>query len=316
MRAATISASNPDAFELTDLPVPEPGPTEVLVAVRVAGINPVDWKTRQGAGVRGFFDEGRPIVLGWDVAGEVVEVGAGVTRFVKGDRVFGMPRFPEPANAYAQFVAAPSRHLARIPDSVSFETAGAVPLAGLTAWQAVVDTVHARKGTRILIHAAAGGVGHLAVQIAKARGAEVWGTASAAKHGLLRELGVDHPIDYRSEDFTQVATDMDAVIDFVGGEENATRSVACLRDGGELVLIPSPVDRPSDDVLAAKHATARWMLVEPDHAALEGLAEMLADERLKVLVAASKPLAEMSALHALSESGSTTGKLVATIDHD
>lgn len=152
------------------------------------------------------------------------------------------------------------------------------------------------------------------MQIAKARGAEVWGTASAAKHGLLRELGVDHPIDYRSEDFTEFATEMDGVIDFVGGPENPTRSLASLRRGGKLVVIPSPAELPSEEALAAHGVTATWLLVEPDHAGLEALARMLEAETLQVLIADSKPLEEMAALHALSESGVVTGKLVATID--
>ncbi|MFT5289927.1 MAG: NADPH:quinone reductase-like Zn-dependent oxidoreductase [Planctomycetota bacterium] len=314
MKAVTFSDTDQGNLSMVDIPTPEPGPTEVLVRVRVAGINPVDWKTRQGGGVSGFFDPSSPKVLGWDLAGEVVEVGAGVTRFSVGDRVFGMPRFPKPAGAYAEFVASPSRHLARIPDGVSFEVAGAMPLAGLTAWQAVVDTLQIGAGQRVLIHAAAGGVGHLAVQIAKARGATVWGTSSAAKHDLLRGLGVDHPIDYRNEDFTKVATEMDSVIDLVGGPENATRSLTSLRRGGRLVVIPSPVFLPSNETLSEHGVTVTWMLVEPDHAGLEALASMLESKTLKVIIAGSRPLAEMAALHALSESSTVTGKLIATIN--
>lgn len=314
MKAVTFSDTDPSQLAVTDIPAPEPVPTEVLVRVHAAGINPVDWKSLQGTGVRGFFDPSSPMVLGWDVAGEVVELGAGVTRFAVGDRVFGMPRFPHPASAYAEFITSPSRHLAKIPDSVSYEVAAAAPLAALTAWQAVVDTLHIDSGHRVLIHAAAGGVGHLAVQIAKSRGAEVWGTASAAKHGLLRELGVDHPIDYRNEDFTEVATEMDSVIDFVGGSEHAARSLQSLRNGGKLVVIPSPVELPDEAALAAKGASATWMLVEPDHTALEAIARMLEQETLKVLVAETKPLEQVADLLALSESGTVTGKLVATLD--
>lgn len=314
MKAVTFSDTDPSQLSVTDIPAPEPVPTEVLVRVHAAGINPVDWKSLQGAGVRSFFDPSSPMVLGWDVAGEVVELGAGVTRFEVGDRVFGMPRFPHPASAYAEFITSPSRHLAKIPDNVSYEVAAAAPLAALTAWQAVVDTLHIESGHRVLIHAAAGGVGHLAVQIAKSRGAEVWGTASAAKHGLLRELGVDHPIDYRNQDFTEFATEMDSVIDFVGGKEHAARSLQSLRNGGKLVVIPSPVELPGEADLAAKGATATWMLVEPDHTALEAIAGMLEQETLKVLVADTKPLDQVAELLALSESGTVTGKLVATLE--
>lgn len=298
---------------LTELPQPEPVPTEVLVRVRVAGVNPVDWKTQQGSGVRGFFDGSAPMVLGWDVAGEIAAVGAGVTRFRVGDRVFGMPRFPHPGACFAEFITCPSRHLARIPEGVSDEVAGAAPLAALTAWQALVDTLDVQPGQRVLIHAAAGGVGHLAVQIAKARGAEVWGTVSAPKHAQLRELGLDHPIDYRTEDFTQVATQMDAVIDFVGGAEHSLRSLASLRRGGRLVCIPSPTDVPSEEALAERGVTADWLLVEPDHAALEAIGELLAAGTLKVLIADTKPLEEIAALMELSLSGKVTGKLVATV---
>ena len=313
MKAITFTDADPDRLELVELERPEPSLIEVLVRVRATGVNPVDWKTRQGAGVRGFFDPAQPMVLGWDIAGEVVEVGAGVTRFAVGDRVFGMPRFPDPAKAYAEFVASPSRHLARTPEGVSDEVAAALPLAGLTAWQAVVDTLQVGPGHRLLVHAAAGGVGHLAVQIAKARGAEVWGTASAAKHELLRELGVDHPIDYRSEDFTQVAREMDSVIDFVGGPENPTRSLECLQRGGKLIVIPSPLELPSEEALAERGVSASWLLVEPDHHALEQLGAMLSEGSLRVLVADVQPFEKMAALHALSESGTVTGKLVATL---
>ena len=294
---------------------PEPRPTEVLVRATAIGVNPVDWKTRRGAGVRGFFPPDEPMILGWDIAGVVESVGPGVTRFQVGDRVFGMPAFPDPANAYAEFVGARSRHLARIPDGVSDLVAGALPLAGLTAWQAVVDTLQVTKGTRLLVHAAAGGVGHLAVQIAKARGAEVWGTASAAKHDWLRSIGVDHPIDYRNEDFTRVATEMDAVLDLVGGEESPVRSLASLRRGGQLLTIPSPADLPAEERLEEAGVSAGWLLVEPDHAGLEALAAMLEDRTLQVVIATTKPLEEMEALHALGEAGRTSGKLVATVDH-
>ena len=152
-----------------------------------AGVNPVDWKVR----ARGGFLGEPPFTVGWDVAGVVEEVGYGVTRFSVGDRVFGMPRFPREAAAYAEYVTSPSRQLALIPDALDDVEAGALPLAGLTAWQALVETADVQPGQRVLVLAAAGGVGHLAVQIAKARGAYVLGTARAEKHSFLVELGVD-----------------------------------------------------------------------------------------------------------------------------
>ena len=163
----------PEVLELVDVPRPEPAPTEVLVRVAAAGVNPVDWKTR----TRGGFLGSPPFTVGWDVAGVVEEVGRGVTRFEPGDRVFGMPRFPREAAAYAEYITSPSRQLARTPEELDDVHAAALPLAGLTAWQALVETAGVEEGHRVLILAAAGGVGHLAVQIAKARGAYVVGWA-------------------------------------------------------------------------------------------------------------------------------------------
>ncbi len=292
---------------------PTPGPTEVLIKSAAAGINPVDWKVR--ANPEGFvtFDPDAPIVLGWDVAGEIVEVGAGVTRFQVGDRVFGMPRFPRPASAYAEYVVAGSREVAKTPDNITDIEAGALPLAVLTAWQAIVDTLHVGEGDRVLIHAASGGVGHLAVQIAKARGAEVWGTASAANHDALRELGIDHVIDYKTDRFEEIATDMDAVVDLVGTGGYPARSVQSLKRGGKLVVIPSPQGMPSPDELAAAGVTGTWMLVEPDYASLEAVAAMLTAGTLRVVIGDTRPLAQVAELHIIGEAGGPMGKLVATI---
>ena len=208
---------------------PEPIPTEVLVRVHAAGVNPVDWKTRKGSGMAGVLGD-PPWRIGWDVAGVVEEVGMGVTRFRPGDEVFGMPWFPRAAGAYADYVTCPARQLALRPEGLDFAAAAALPLAALTAWQALVDTAGLQAGQRVLVHAAAGGVGHLAVQIAKALGAEVYGTAGAAKQDFLRELGVDRPIDYKAEAFEDVATDMDVVLDLIGTWDYGTaRWPACAR---------------------------------------------------------------------------------------
>ena len=168
MPKMTAIINNPD-HTLTPVEIerPTPGPTEVLIKTAAAGINPVDWKIRENGDVFGTFAGEAQMILGWDVAGEVVEMGAGVTRFSVGDRVFGMPRFPHPANAYAEYVIARSREVARTPDNITDTEAGALPLAVLTAWQAIIDTLRIGEGDRILIHAASGGVGHLAVQTAE-----------------------------------------------------------------------------------------------------------------------------------------------------
>ena len=185
----------PEVLELREVDRPEPVQTEVLVRVAAAGSNPVDWKTRLYGGNPKAVGE-PPLILGWDVAGVVEEISRSLTRFAPGDRVFGMPWFPRLARAYAEYVTAPARQLARTPDVLTDEQAAGLPLAGLTAWQSLVDIAAVGEGDRVLIHAAAGGVGHLAVQIAKAHGAHVIGTARAPKHDYLRELGVDEPVDY------------------------------------------------------------------------------------------------------------------------
>src|SRR5690349_18882636 len=230
------SFGGPEVLEIEDRPVPEPIATEVRVRVQAAGVNPVDWKTRSGLGAAA--KAGLPLTVGWDVSGVVDAVGTGVTRFAVGDPVFGMPWFPQPASAYAEYVTAPSRHFARRPDALDAVEAGGLPLAGLTAWQSLVDCANVQPGQRVLVHAGAGGVGHLAVQIAKARGAHVIATASAAKHDLLAGLGVDEAVDYRSQKFEEVVEPVHVVYDLIGGDVSQ-RSLDVLRPDGIMITLPS-----------------------------------------------------------------------------
>jgi NADPH:quinone reductase-like Zn-dependent oxidoreductase len=177
-----------------------------------------------------------PFILGWDISGVVEEVVPGVNRFQVGDEVYGMPLFPRAASAYAEFVAAPSRQLARKPRTVDHAHAAALPLAGLTAWQSLVDVAEVKEGQRVLIHGAAGGVGHLAVQIAKGLGAYVLATSSAGKMDFVRRPGADEIIDYRAVDFAEAVRDVDVVIESIGGDY-AERSLRTLRPGGLLVTL-------------------------------------------------------------------------------
>jgi len=299
----------PDVLELQEVKRPEAYPTEVLVRVAAAGINPVDWKMRKAPYLPEIQGD-PPLVLGWDVAGTVEDVGGGVTRFEPGDRVFGMPWFPRLARAYAEYVTAPSRQLARTPDALTDQQAAGLPLAGLTAWQSLVDTAEVEEGDRVLIHAAAGGVGHLAVQIATARGANVVGTARAEKHDFLRELGVDQPIDYTEQDFEEVISEVDVVLDLVGTEEYGLRSLQTLREGGLLLTIPAGV---SDAVAAAAKEQSKrvtGILVEPDHGGLEALASLADQGKLKVEIEETFPLARVAEAHEHLESGRARGKVV------
>lgn len=308
MRAMSIDAvGGPEVLTEVELPVPGPGPAQVLVRVYAAGVNPTDWKHR--AGVISFREP--PVVLGWDVSGVVERVGLGVTLFQPGDEVFGMLPYPHGAGAYAEYVVGPTRAFVAKPSEVDHEHAAAVPLAALTAYQALVDTAGVRAGQRVLIHGAAGGVGHLAAQIAKARGAYVFGTASAGRHEFLRGIGVDEPIDYHTVDFADVAGDLDVVLDAVG--TYGSRSLPVLRRGGIFVTI-LPVGTAD---LAAKAeplgVRVAPMLVEYDHAGMAAIADLVASGRLRATIAGSFPLADVAKAHELGETNRTAGKLVLTV---
>jgi NADPH:quinone reductase-like Zn-dependent oxidoreductase len=298
----------PEVMRLVEVDRPEPQPTEVLVRVVAAGVNPVDWKVRARPG---FFDHS-PCTVGWDVSGVVEEVAVGVTRFVPGDEVFGMPWFPRQAAAYAEFVTAPSRHFARKPARLSHIEAAGLPLAGLTAWQILVDACDVQPGQRVLVTAAAGGVGHLAVQIAKARGAYVIGTARAAKHDFVRSLGADEVIDYTAVDIATATGDIDIVVDLPGGK-SSLQALPTLKPGGVLVPVTGGRDDEITEAAAAHGARLVLFLVEPDYAGLESLAALVDTGQLRVEVDTVFPLAEAAQAHALGETGRTRGKIVLAV---
>jgi NADPH:quinone reductase-like Zn-dependent oxidoreductase len=244
------------------------------------------------------------------MAGVVEQIDPDVTRFGPGDRVFGMPWFPRVAGGYAEHATSPARQLARTPDALTDEQAGGLALAGLTAWQALVEVAERGESTRVLIHAAAGGVGHLAAQIAKARGAYVVGTAREAKHDFLRELGVDEPIDYTAGPFEAAVSDVDVVLDLIGGEDYGLRSLQTLREGGMWISIPADV--PDAVAVAAreqsKHAIS--FLVEPDYAGLESLAALADEGKLTVAIDETFPLADAAEAHRRLEEHRASGKIV------
>jgi NADPH:quinone reductase-like Zn-dependent oxidoreductase len=311
MRAIVQNAfGGPEVLEVEDRPIPEPTATEVRVRVQAAGVNPVDWKTRAGKGIAAQW--GLPLTVGWDVAGIVDAVGPGVTRFAVGDPVFGMPWFPRPASAYAEFVTAPSRHFARRPDVLGAVEAGGLSLAGLTAWQCLVDVARVQAGQRVLVHAGAGGVGHLAVQIAKSRGAHVIATASAAKHDLLADLGVDEAVDYRGQKFEEVVEPVDVVYDLIGGDVSV-RSLDVLRPDGVMIILPSAAAAAAVDAARERGLRAVGVVVEPDGDGLEELAALVESGGLRVLVDETFPLDRAADAHRLGEQGRATGKIVLTV---
>jgi NADPH:quinone reductase-like Zn-dependent oxidoreductase len=309
MRAISQRAlGGPEVLELVEMERPEPGPVEVLVRVHAAGVNPTDWKARRTGG----RFKGVPSVLGFDVSGVVEAVGPGVTLYEPGDEVFGMPRFPHPAGAYAEYVTAPPRHFARKPASIDHVQAAALPLAALTALQCLVDTAGLREGQKVLVHAAAGGVGHLAVQIAKDRGAYVAGTAREPKHAFVRSLGADEVIDYTTTDFAEVVRDADIVLDTIGGDYGP-RSLRTLRDGGTLVSIVPPVDEDLRTAAAERGIATGWTLVEPDHQGMTEIAALVEAGRLRAEIDTVFPLEEAAKAHTLGETGRTTGKIVLAV---
>ncbi|WP_274917909.1 NADP-dependent oxidoreductase [Streptomyces sp. WZ-12] len=296
-----------DVLELVETARPEPGVGQVLVAVHAAGINPTDWKHRR----HGIFLGEPPFTLGWDVSGTVEAVGLGVTLFQPGDEVFGMLPYPHGAGSHAEYVTGPARAFVPKPAALSHVEAGALPLAALTAWQALVDNAQLEPGQRVLVHAAAGGVGHLAVQLAKARGAYVIGTASAAKHDFVRGLGADEVIDYRTVDFTEAVTDVDVVLDTLGGE-TSLRSLKVLRPGGMLLSIV-PGDAAEVTARARELGVrSRMMIVEHDQTGMAAVAALVESGQLRAHVSGTYPLDEAAKAHAEGETGRVTGKLVLT----
>lgn len=308
MRAALFhSYGGPEVLEVVESDKPKPLPTEVLVRVKAAGLNPVDRYVRLGA----FPIVNPPDVLGWDVSGVVEEVVPGVSRFAVGDEVYGMPFFPRPARAYAEYVVAPSRQLAKKPKNLSHVQAAALPLVGLTAYQSLVEIAQLSRGQRVLIHAGGGGVGHVAIQIAKNLGAHVVTTASADKHDFVRALGADQIIDYRAQDFTKQTGDLDVVLELVGGDY-ARRSIATLKPGGLLI---TAVERTNLELAADVQRAGRrfaGVTVEPDGRGLEQLTAWAEQDKLRVHVEETFPLAQIAEAHRRLER-SLTGKIVVTV---
>ncbi len=298
---------DPDVLELTELPVPEPAAGEVLVHVQASGTNPVDAECRQGQAAP-WFDEG-PYIWGWDISGIVTAIGPGVTRFAPGDAVYGMPRFPSQARAYAEYVTAPVEDLAAMPGSVGHVGAAALPLCGLTALQ-VLDLAGASAGQRVLVNGAAGGVGHLAVQLAKARGCHVIGVARTVNHDFVRRLGADEVIDYSEQNVAETVSGIDVAIDLVGVDS----LLQTVRSGGVLAPVPGAARGagPLEEAAAERGVRVLRHVVHPDGPALEHLADLAEDGHLSAEIAQVLPLEDAALAHKLLEAGHARGKIVLT----
>ncbi|GAA1969158.1 NADP-dependent oxidoreductase [Kitasatospora viridis] len=308
MKAIAINRyGGPEVVEYLDLPDPKLAPDAVLVRVRAAGVNPVDRQVREGL-VDAVLDVHFPLVLGWDAAGVVERVGPGVTEYQVGDKVMGYVRKDSVQHGtYAELVAAPVRTLAHKPASLDWAQAGGLPLAGLTAYQGLRDALAVKPGETVLIHAAAGGVGSFATQIAVALGARVIGTAGEHNHEYLRSLGAE-PVRYGSGLVDRVRAlapqGVDAAFDLVGGPALAA-SRELVADPGRIASIVDP---------AVLDLGGRFVFVRPDAADLAALADLADAGRLTVNVAATFPLAQAASAQSLNAEGRTRGKIVLTVD--
>ena len=300
-----------DALLYTELAEPQLNPGEVLVKNKAAGVNPIDWKTCSGGGAAPFIGD-LPFIPGWEFAGTIEKVADDVTSFSVGDEVFGFIRFPEPAGCFASYVAAPADQISLRPDDLPLEAAAGLSLAGLTAWQALFDKGSLQASQQVVVLAGAGGVGHIAIQLAKWMGAKVITTASSANHEYLKSLGADVVIDYHTQNITDHVNNVDLVIDSMGGNVGID-ALRCVKPGGRLVTLPSVT---KDEVAAAGKAMKVNVLpirVEPNSEQLDRLAGLYVDRKLSLNIAETFPLEQVGKAFDVSKTGKAKGKLILTI---
>lgn len=311
MKAVQIQEyGSADVLKINEIDTPQCKPDEVLIKVKAAGINPIDWKVRQGIYAEAF-DLHFPIILGWDMAGVVESVGAQATNFNAGDEVYGLIDFPNAGNCYAEYLCAKADQIWLKPKDCNFEQAAACPLVALTAWQILFDVGQLQAGEKVLIHAGSGGVGHVAIQLAKAKGATVYTTCSQSKASLAKDLGADFIIDYNQVNFEDKLSELDLVLDTVG-PEIAKRSFSVLKNGGRLVSIASQITEDLQQLADEKQIMAQWHLVQPSQAQLKEITQLANDGQFKTFVSEVIPFSEISQAHQKIESGHTQGKIVLT----
>ena len=294
----------PDVLKLEEVDGPKPAADEVLIKVKATSINPVDWKVREGK-ENDQFGVKLPAILGWDAAGIIEEVGSNVIIFKKGDEVYAMPNFPNDGT-YAEYVIAPANQVAMKPKTLDFIHAAAVPMGSLTAWQGIFDHGHLQAGQRILIHAAAGGVGSFAVQLAKWKGAYVIGTASGSNVDFVKSLGTDEVIDYKTQKFEEVVKDVDVVFDLIGGDVEKN-SIKVLKRGGILV---TTVGLQYDEELEKAGSTGEDYFSQSKPEDLKQIADLIDEGKVKPIIAKVLPLAQAAEAHEESEGGHVRGKIV------
>ena len=285
-----------------DAPTPEPGEGQIQVKVCGAGVNPVDWKLREGY-LQAFLPIELPAVVGWEFSGTVSKLGPGVTGFNIGDEVYGHSH----VGCVAEYTLAAVDAVALKPFSLDLADSASVPLAATTAWQALFDVAQLQTGQKVLIQAASGGVGTFAVQLAKWKGAYVIGTASAKNHHLVKELGADEVIDYTTTSFETVISDVDVVLEAVGGDDNMAKSLSVLKPGGIIVSITSP--EPTAEA-EAQGKRAAYLFMKPSVEVLNELAGLIQDLKVRPVVDAVVPFSEAIEAERESQGGHVVGKLV------
>ncbi len=297
------SFGGPETLHMQDIERPVPAADEVLIKVRAASVNPVDYKIRSGH-YPPVKEQDLPRILGRDVSGVVVGCGAEVTEFHAGDEVFAM--LDRGSGGYAEYVTIKADLCASKPATLGYAEAAAVPLAAITAWQGLFDYGRLESGQRVLIHGGAGGVGHFAIQFAKARGAVVATTVSAQDKEFVRGLGADQAIDYKTERFEDLVSDVDLVFDLVAGDTQE-RSWAVLKDGGTMV---STLAKPSDSQAKAHHARATNYMAQPDATELKAIADLIDNGKVRPVIKATYPLEQAAAAQRQLEREHTPGKVV------
>lgn len=307
MQAVQINSfGGRNVLELNDIDIPSPASNEVLIKVKSAGVNPVDWKIREGY-LQEMLNHTLPLTLGWDVSGEVVAVGDQVHHLKVGDAVYSRPDISK-NGSYAEYMTVVADEVAIKPDALSWQEAAGVPLAALTAWQSLYDLAKLKAGERVLVHAGSGAVGQFAIQLAKLRGAIVYTTTSSRNTSLVKSLGADHTIDYHQEDFSKLR-DIDVVFDTIGGE-TLKNSWKTLKKGGRLVSI---CDNPDEAIAMEHEVTATFCFVQPNSEQLDRLSELANSGQLKVNIDSEFGLNEVAKAHERSESGRAQGKIIINI---
>lgn len=318
MRAMIINGNGePEKLVLSEVERPRTGTDEVLVKVKAISINPVDAGVRRDKATLLRMlkpNEGEDtFVLGWDISGVVEETGSGVTEFKKGDEVFGMVNFPGNGRAYAEYVAAPANQLALKPKNISHEEAAAATLAALTAWQGLVTNAKIKKGDQVLVHAAGGGVGHYAVQIAKSFDARVIGTGSSSKKDFVMKLGADEFVDYTIEKFEDKVKDADIVFDSISDPEHLLKSIAAAKKGGRVVSIKANFGDEHLKAAKAKDVQTFRILVQSNGEDMKQIAKLLAEGKVRSHVSAKYKFEDLPKAHQQIETGKTMGKIVVVI---